>query len=844
MRGSDLRKLLLFVLLSSGTASAQTLATPIFALSTAVFSSGSYGPLAASPTFNVPIAVQIAPSNFSAWQGGAAAVKNCYRLDGSNPTATVPGTCDSPAISYTTFNVGVQPFNSISITGTATICAIATAVGSTNSAVACNTITIAPFMPAPASAGVTLGAYSYSPLLVTLTGNQGGNVIYTTDGSTPTVSGNCASPTHGTAAANGSTITLSNGTTTTVKIIPCAGGTGGSVETGVYTQQAQQTWYIRTGGGSRFSSNVTSGQCNGTTDADYPGTGTNQNCAFNDFRYMWMDGSFGNSQWVSAGGDTVVIRGCTALSGQQNPDNPHCRVGSDNATNTDIFCQGISAFWGCDMAPPPSGSSSQTTKILGACAFGTYTCNPVINAYPYSSNLTQLFAGFDSGALMWLHGSSNITIEGLELTTHNGACTTLGAPQYPRGCSTSSPVDDFGHWGIVSNVNTSNITLQDVYIHGFTNLGMGIGPVGGAITLTRVSLDFNGFAGWNFDDGNADPNMAGTTITQSQVTMVGNGCLEQYPIVNTQFPALSCWDPNSGGFGDSWSGQNTLDGAWSCDKCLIAYNTKDGAMGPHSLLSSLTITNSTWIGNMGAQWKWGMQQNSTTVATNNMVLGNCQAMGAQIPGAAQNFAQTTGLNGSYLGDFCRAGPVAATFFADINSTVLFNNNDFITYANTVLELGCGTVGGCTGGASYNFNNNIWLGYTVPTGYIPGGNGQMPGVFFFDTPVTMNCANNIGFAVQDLSPCTTTTIANVDPLFATEPAQGSVPPESALYGFNFNLTSGSPAISAGTTPCPATDAVGHAQTNPCTMGALVFSSLVNGITLTGHIVGITGNVSWK
>jgi hypothetical protein len=326
--------------------------------------------------------------------------------------------------------------------------------------------------------------------------------------------------------------------------------------------------------------------------------------------------------------------------------------------------------------------------------------------------------------------------------------------------------------------------------------------------------------------------------------MVGNGCLEQYPIVNTQFPALSCWDPNSGGFGDSWSGQNSLDGAWSCDKCLIAYNTKDGAMGPHSLLSSLTITNSTWIGNMGAQWKWGMQQNSTTVATNNMVLGNCQAMGAQIPGAAQNFAQTTGLNGSYLGDFCRAGPVAATFFADINSTVLFNNNDFITYANTVLELGCGTVGGCTGGAAYNFNNNIFLGYTVPNGYIPGGNGQPPGVFFFDTPVTTNCANNIGFGIRDITPCTTTTIANVDPLFATEPAQGSVPPESALYGFNFNLTSGSPAISAGTTPCPTTDAVGHAQTSPCTMGALVFSSLVNGITLTGHIVGITGNVSWK
>ena len=423
---------------------------------------------------------------------------------------------------------------------------------------------------------------------------------------------------------------------------------------------------------------------------------------------------------------------------------------------------------------------------------------------------------------MWLHGSSNITIEGLELTTHNGVCTTLGAPQYPRGCSTSSPVDDFGHWGIVSTANTSNNTLQDVYIHGFTNLGLGIGPFYGQIALTRVFIGFNALAGWLFDDNFADPETLPTSsVIQSQVTMMGNGCLEQYPIVNTQFPALSCWDSATGGFGDSWSGQNSLMDQWTCDKCLTIYNTKDGTMGPHTLISNLSMTNSTWIGNMGAQWKIGMQQNSTTVVTNNTVLANCQAMGAQLPGAAQNFAQTSGLNGSYLGLFCRAGPVAVTFFADQNSSVLFNNNDIITYANTIMEIGCGTIGTCNGGNSYNMNNNIFLGYTVPTGYIPGGNGQPPGVFFLDDgTVNINCANNIGFGVRDQTPCNTTTIANTDPLFVGEPAQGSVPPESALYGFNFNITGSSPAISAGTTPCPTTDQSGASQTSPCTIGALI------------------------
>jgi len=44
------------------------------------------------------------------------------------------------------------------------------------------------------------------------------------------------------------------------------------------------TWYIRPDGGTRYSSQQKSGQCDGQTDAAYPGEGKNQHCAFNDFR--------------------------------------------------------------------------------------------------------------------------------------------------------------------------------------------------------------------------------------------------------------------------------------------------------------------------------------------------------------------------------------------------------------------------------------------------------------------------------------------------------------------------------------------------------------------------------
>ena len=51
---------------------------------------------------------------------------------------------------------------------------------------------------------------------------------------------------------------------------------------------------------------------------------------------------------------------------------------------------------------------------------------------------------------------------------------------------------------------TANVTLQDVYVHGFNDAGI-FGPIGGPITMTRVFVGFNGMVGWQFDDGNNTP---------------------------------------------------------------------------------------------------------------------------------------------------------------------------------------------------------------------------------------------------------------------------------------------------------------------------------------------------
>lgn len=582
------------------------------------------------------------------------------------------------------------------------------------------------------------------------------------------------------------------------------------------------TWFVRTDGGTRYSSFVTSGQCNGSADAAYPGTGTNQNCAFNDVRYLWDTGAGGvNPVWVLSGGDTAVIR---VKSGGW-------RIGWNTATGpgTGNFCNYATSFpYACGMPPPPSGTSGAHTRIIGGCVFDG-NCTPVHPVYPFSGNETQVFGGFAALGTLWLTGSSYVDVAGLEITSHNGACSRVGSPNYPTTCSSSSPFSDYSEYGIVINNSTSNIFLTDLYMHGFDSDGIA-GQMGGDFTLTRVQSDFNAFAGWNFDDGTAPPTTA--HLFQSEVTMIGNGCLEQYPIVNTQFPALACWDTLSAGFGDSWSqgpnsGSQNMD-TFTCDHCLIAYNTKDGASGPHTLYKTLSFTNSVEYGNMGQQGKWGMQANSTATFTNDLFAGNCLRMSTALPGAAQNFNISTSLGGSYLSGYCRAAGNLFDFFNDTGSTSLFANNTFVGYNPTFFEFGV------ISGTSVNtIKNNIFLGYTTSLSYFPNS-GQAPGLYSIDPggTFTISASNDIEFGIRNGDTCGGTIICS-DPKLVNEVAQGAAPPPESAFDVltassnsGFYLQGTSPAINAGTTGGPSNFSLecgGAGQTSPATIGPCPTSS---------------------
>ena len=564
------------------------------------------------------------------------------------------------------------------------------------------------------------------------------------------------------------------------------------------------TWFIRPDGGTRYAANVPTGQCNGQADAPYPGSGVNRACAFNDVRYLWTDGSYQTDPnvgapgwgWVIAGGDTVVIRGGPWRVGQSGPN-----VSDGFGLLGDPYGAGAPA--------PPSGTATQHTRILGACAYGTYSCTPV-NTYPLvSNNLTQLYGGYGVDPVFNLSGSQYVDVEGIEITTHNGKCTRLGSPSYPSGCSTDYPLSDYATNGIATNNKTGNILLQDVYVHGMTFSGFS-GPIGGPITMNRVFSGFNAFAGWNFDDGRNTPDGPGSSITANYVTMEGNGCLEQYPIVNTQFPALSCWDDGSSGFGDSWSGQDTKLDSFTCDHCVTVYNTKDGFIGPHTTITKLSITNSLWSGNMGQQLKWSTPANSTSVFENNVVIGNCRRMSAPLPGAPLGY-------NLHLSDFCRAAGDVFAFWVGPDSRFQFIGNTVAAYSATVFDFGCAVTTTCAS-AQITFRNNIVLGFLNQKANSP----EVPGLFYIgNRSIKIDPDHDIFYNLRT-RPCPRFGRPDLicdDPKFVNEPAL-TLTSESQLDNFNFHPGHGSPALAHGQTVNGlTTDFFGTARPNPPSIGAV-------------------------
>ena len=522
-----------------------------------------------------------------------------------------------------------------------------------------------------------------------------------------------------TTGSGGTTAPPSGGTTA-----PPSGGTTAPPSGG-------QTWYVNGGGGTRYSVNQTGGQCNGTSAAPYPGVGTNQNCAFKDIRSLWTDGSYAAGTtvgvpgwgWIGSSGDTYLI---DCSGGAQ------CRIGQNGPNSGDYY--GLAGDpYDSGVPLPINGTANAHTRILGA-NFANCT-SPDAKAH--------INGGFGVSSVFSLQGSSYVDIACFDITDFS----SCGLSAQSNTCNKQYPIDDFATFGISTNNATTNTTITDVNIHGMAYSGMA-GPTGDGVVVTRVSVSGNPGAGWNMDSG--DGTTGSGHLTLSYFTAQWNGCAEEYPVVDA-LPYADCTDDGSGGYGDG-IGTATVasDPGWviSVDHSVAAYNTQDGFDLLHlqGNGSTLSISDSEAYGNMGQQLKIG----AAGTATNNLFVGNCNALRQAIPGTPSGY-------NSKLSDFCRASDVPVVVAVADGGTTKYLNNTLYTANNIGLEVT--PDGSCTTSCYLQYENNIFLGFQndAANGYPSGGNGRFPTPIYFDANNVFGLSgssfsNNLTFNPRDNWAC--------------------------------------------------------------------------------------------
>lgn len=498
-------------------------------------------------------------------------------------------------------------------------------------------------------------------------------------------------------------------------------------------------WYVRVDGGTRFDADVPAGQCDGKADAPYPGTGVNQHCAFKGVAYLFFDGVYTVvPKPIIKGGDIVHVgpgQFRVGYLGNSAADHDGMTIAGDPFASAMIV---------------PGGTADHPTTFIGA-----------------GEDKTQIFSGYGSGPIFDLKSASYVTIQDMELTDH-AQCTRVGAPQTP-GCQDGGVLADYGQVGIQTSATSHDIALTNLNIHGFTTDGIR-GGIGGLVTVRNVRIGFNGSAGWDFDDGSNTPNGANAQVIASKLLIEGSGCNEEYPIVHPGFPAYSCYDQNSAGYGDGVGTPDTTLN-FTCDQCTFRYNTQDGLDLLHTHGSTIKVTNSNSYGNMGQQWKLGPMK--SVLFQNNTWVHNCLRMDAPIAGNSTF--------NKYLSNYCRAAGDGLAMAVTDGGTYVLQNNSYAGYGSTTYDLAC--VGTCTE-SNIVFENNLHIGYLPAV-----ADAQLPGVFYWDTTQGMPANpfkavdHNIFFNMRTLPDGGVGT----DPHIANEPVWKD---ETSLDAVDFHLTAAS------------------------------------------------------
>lgn len=532
-----------------------------------------------------------------------------------------------------------------------------------------------------------------------------------------------------------------------------SGGSGGG--SGSAGNPGYDVFFVRPGGG-------TSTQCNGLTDADYPGSGTNQNCAFNHPNWALPMAQ----QPVPAlfqGGDTMIIY----------PGNYEFGVNAPNHPQTST-CHWSFPYACTGLGPIPSGTAEAPTKILGA--EWNSGCN----------NPPQLWGSERVGYILSLENSNNIELRCLDITDHSDCIENQGS----AGCNKSSY--PYGNWASVGVVarDSNNVLMEKVKIHGMAYKGIHAGRISN-YELRDSVIRGNGFVGWDGDLGSGINSSNSGYIKFIRTTVEYNGCAENYPPSATSghVGISKCWSQGQGGYGDG-IGTHVTDGDWYFEDANISHNVSDGIDLLYAgTQGSLTIVRGTYEGNAGNQIKSGFD----TDIEDAKIIGNCAYFTAF---GNTGLVWNGGTSGIPWDGNCRA----------LGNTIAFDIKKFgqkmeitsstITGQGDVLLQSSGTV--CNGSESIVSKNNIWVGgkeyfHYGDTGfyYAAGATGNGDGAC---GNLQINNQDSIVYKVKT-SPCPQATIMCVDPLFAGITITTEMVPQN-IHNYNVNLSPLSPAVNMG------------------------------------------------
>lgn len=303
------------------------------------------------------------------------------------------------------------------------------------------------------------------------------------------------------------------------------------------------TWYVRDGGG-------TPAQCTGTTNAVYPGSGTNQACAIN--HPSWVIGSPG-AIGLMVGGDTLYIVGDSDISSGAQAQ---YMIGYGMPNGGLPNCVTANAYL-CVMSTIPAGiSSTQLTTIIG---IGTH--QPQLWGTQAVNYILDLTAG-------------NYDIENLEITGHSSCSYLIGSNNpgfnsYPGQCLGTDGNYPYGTYAKVGiEMEGTNITTKNLYVH---RLALDDIYFPGNVSNWSSTND-KFISGANFLDDGGSMTFGGNNTMNNDVWAFG-GCAEKYPApdpgnVKDLNNYLNCCDQGGGCLGGGFMMQN--DGSAACGNWTIS----------------------------------------------------------------------------------------------------------------------------------------------------------------------------------------------------------------------------------------------------------------------------------